>query len=1697
MDANGPTTTFTITRTKGTPDPYQLSVYDDTGRKLYNCSSTYEHCRADNPITFTARTANNASRTYTAYVAQDAPTTGPPVQDVRSPSSVEVRNLGWTGTVSLRAHPIDNLHMGTDVHADDPATTFTINRTKGIPEPYRLSVYDDTGRKVYSCTPTYEHCRSDDPITFTAHTPNNAERVYTAYVAQDAPNTGRPVNDIRSTSAAKVRNVGWTGSVILDYLGDSRYRVKLSRALGDPYNVSIYDEKGRRFHTCYADYNFCGKTDPYEVAIATSPENPRDLTAYVSQGGAVGGSGEDVRAHSKGLTSQDPPPEEVSETDGGFNPSQPCTQLCHGDPINSATGEFWEDVTDLSVEGVGPSLSWTRSYGATRASIPGSLGWGWTSNLDMRLEIGAGSAEATLENADSVRVLQENGSSIVFRRDSNGHYTSSSQTLATLTTQADGSFLLSRRQTENFRFDASGLLIAVFDRLENQLDVGYNSAGRVGRIGDSKGRFITVRWNGANVASVSDHSGRTVVYAYNANGELTNVTLPDGSTKVYTYDHSHRVLSLTSASGGTTTNVYDGDGRITQQTDPLGRVLTFAYDISPVDEYNETTITDSTGASTVERYSSGRLMSQIRAAKTTEEAVTHYTYDASNNVVSIRDPLDRLTQFTYDRRGNRIMVTDPLGRISTTTYDEFNNPLVATNAAGESTTFTYDERGNLLSMTDPTGTVTTFTVNPDGTVATATDPLGRVTTYAYDARGFIASFTGPDGAVVTTVHDTLGRVTSTTDPRGAAPGADAGDFTSTFTYDAAGRRLTATDPVGAVVASAYDAAGRPTSVTDASGATTTTEYDVAGQVTAVVDAEGQRTTFTYDGAGRVTTVTDPTGATTTTTYDVLGRATKVTDALGRISRNEYDAAGRVTATVSPSGARTTYTYDAGDQLVSVTDALGKVTTTAYDPAGRPVTVTDADGRKVTTSYDRAGRPVKVLRADGSALQWEYDATGKVTATVDASGARTTYTYDTAGRRATATDTAGRTTTFGYDRAGLLTTVTRADGAVTTYAYDAAGRRTGTDYSDTTPDVATVYDVAGRPTSVTDGTGTTTYAYDNLGRVLEVDRGATSVGYAWDVLGRLTELTYPTGNTVQREYDAAGQLTTVTDWANREYTYTYDADGLVEQLAYPNGVTTDYDHDANGQTLVVTTSGNGTDLLELAYGYTDAGLLADQATTRSPHSRAPPTTPATSTTYAWDDLARISEVTGDDAGTFTFDAAGSVTTLADGRAMAYDTARQLTTLVTPAAAAGDAPATTTYTYDGRGNRANAVTDTGAAAGTVAHAYNQANQLASLTAADGITTTYTYAADGLRASATTVANTEQYTWDTLAGVPLLLTDHAHAYIYGNGTTPLAQVDLADASIDYLHTDTLGSVRSTTDATGGVTSDADYDTYGRAQDVTSARSSAVTRFGYAGEYTDPTGYLYLRARYYDPTTAQFLTRDPLEATTGNPYGYTDGNPLQYTDPLGLFWGDVDWDMLWGDLDTAARGANQGIADVVNPSHWADGLQQLPTAIESAYREGGLLLAVNQFNPVFHLLVNTSRGWELGQKGCVYESARAFAHASFDAAGAVSLAAGGTSAVRGPATPKPPVVPPRAASVAFDESALSHIFRTDRGHLAHDTPANRALIQSAVRPGNISTVVNLPDGATITTYLRALPDGTQAWARVHSSRGITNGGLNERILR
>ena len=108
-------------------------------------------------------------------------------------------------------------------------------------------------------------------------------------------------------------------------------------------------------------------------------------------------------------------------------------------------------------------------------------------------------------------------------------------------------------------------------------------------------------------------------------------------------------------------------------------------------------------------------------------------------------------------------------------------------------------------------------------------------------------------------------------------------------------------------------------------------------------------------------------------------------------------------------------------------------------------------------------------------------------------------------------------------------------------------------------------------------------------------------------------------------------------------------------------------------------------------------------------------------------------------------------------------------------------------------------------------------------------------------------------------------------------------ADDQASFYHLDQLGSVRALTKAAGTPINTYNYDAYGNR---TTSTGTVYNPFGYTGEYTDSeSGMVYLRARYYDPSTQPFVTVDPAVTQTGQSYTYAAGSPTNLSDPSGLW--------------------------------------------------------------------------------------------------------------------------------------------------------------------------------------------------------------------
>ncbi len=212
---------------------------------------------------------------------------------------------------------------------------------------------------------------------------------------------------------------------------------------------------------------------------------------------------------------------------------------------------------------------------------------------------------------------------------------------------------------------------------------------------------------------------------------------------------------------------------------------------------------------------------------------------------------------------------------------------------------------------------------------------------------------------------------------------------------------------------------------------------------------------------------------------------------------------------------------------------------------------------------------------------------------------------------------------------------------------------------------------------------------------------------------------------------------------------------------------------------------------------------------------------------------------------------------------------------------------TYTWDNNGNLLSDGVDT--------YTYDHANRLVSVVGS-ATTSSYGYRYNGLssdpwgiigcqsdRVSQTVDSVTESYTLDINNWLTQVLADGTNTYLYGTGR--IAQYDAGGS--EYFLGDALGSVRQLADSAGVVEMSKIYQPFGQVMD---SAGTAVTNYGFTGEWTDLSGLVYLRSRYYSPIIGRFLTKDSWQGDyykpfTFNWWNYVGSNPINFVDPSGKF--------------------------------------------------------------------------------------------------------------------------------------------------------------------------------------------------------------------
>lgn len=413
---------------------------------------------------------------------------------------------------------------------------------------------------------------------------------------------------------------------------------------------------------------------------------------------------------------------------------------------------------------------------------------------------------------------------------------------------------------------------------------------------------------------------------------------------------------------------------------------------------------------------------------------SYFEYDDLGRRIKETVPNGIVTTTSYTALATTVQVFATEGvRSKTSKQDAAGRTIEVIDAKSQSTWFIQDAAGNLTHTVDAYGNTIVSTYDLRGRKVGMVDPDMGPWTYAYNAFGELITQTDAKSQKTQLKHDELGRLIKRIEP----------DLTTEWAYDSATNgigKLARTFTDGSYCRThSYDTLGRPLAATVGFGPSA-----CAAPSTAFTSST------TYDAAGRVDTAVFPTGVTLKHSYNpTLGFLERVHNHTGGAAGTVYwqwqesDAMGRVTKSVAGNNIATLKTYDATTTwLESIyagtagNPAMGDVQWAGYkyDSIGNIAQRSDRfalPNLVEKTEHDELGRLTAYAR---------YDSTGAS----ELAGSRVTLSYDALGNIKTKSDTG----TYYYNPSGANSVrphaVAEVRGALNaSYAYaDANGNMTG-------------------------------------------------------------------------------------------------------------------------------------------------------------------------------------------------------------------------------------------------------------------------------------------------------------------------------------------------------------------------------------------------------------------------------------------------------------------------------------------------------------------------------------------------------------------------------------------------------------------------------------------------------------------------------
>ncbi|MGK5594518.1 MAG: RHS repeat-associated core domain-containing protein [Parachlamydiaceae bacterium] len=904
---------------------------------------------------------------------------------------------------------------------------------------------------------------------------------------------------------------------------------------------------------------------------------------------------------------------------------------------------------------------------------------------------------------------------------------------------------------------------------------------------------------------------------------------------------------------------YNSKGQVVREVNALGHVIVKHYDRN------------------------GNLLSEVGPKGDFRK---DYVYDFSNRLCQIKEthPDNVLTtQFRYDLLGRKIAAIDHYGNETNYVYDELDRivEVMSPSVLDENGVtyrpthhFSYDALGNVTEKIDPQGNCTSTVYNIRRQPVRIAYPDGTTEHFRYHLLGHLASKVDRNGCVTNYEYDYFDRLVSTT------------------CYDSTGNFLWKT--------SAFYNAFHLMHEVDAAGVVTYYQYDAFGRKVSMIKGD-RHEEFAYDSLGRVSKKIVHYGDHAADVvikcycYDALDRVIEertedYDGACLELTRCRFDQLGKQIEVVSygEKGANSLQmiynsyglpyrTIDAYHRVTEQTqsfsfqnelgqfvsyqekvDPLGNIFVTIKDALGRDVEWVNKNAlgdvlQRKKAYYDRLGNQAKIIETVYHPEKKPYDITHK-------------WSYDSMKRVVACYEAFGEpeqmSTSYTYNEKGQLAEIVKNNGVVIYHTYTPEGLLATFFSSDHSFHYEFEYDVKNNLIASYDRIHhqTTKRAYNSHNQVIFERLGnGGSLHFSYDGMGRISSMVLPDQSSIEYVYNSAAlkEVRRYSKSRKERYRHIYETYDLalkpLRQTLLGKAGTLETFYDLKGRVSSNKTAFTEETVPEDGYNSLDQIIKKETKDVLGKMTL----------TYQYDDLGQLIDEKGNSNHTYQFDSAYNLVAK-DGKSISHNHLNQIVD--------------DQFTYDLSGRLVSSPEGL--------FTYDALDRLIAFEK-DGKKASYTYDSFNRRLSKTIGSQTWHYLYAEQNEIgcfnPSGTIKELRVLGIGRGAEIGAAVAIELGGEVYapIH-DMSGNVTTLISEKGKVVESYRFTAFG--EETLKQKPKNPWRFS-SKRHDKESKLVNFGRRYYSPSLARWMTRDPLAYQAGpNLYAYVSNNPLMCIDLYGL---------------------------------------------------------------------------------------------------------------------------------------------------------------------------------------------------------------------